>query len=243
MPWGRLGGKAFVAGVLFVFGGCSAITSFDSFVGTGDAGTSPSATSSGSAGSSGVLADGGSSGTSVMPDPDPCVMKSTGKTAAGVVGQGDNDDYPSWQDTTNARLRDSDPAFVTFLGRSRSLVASNFGFAIPIQATIVGVQATIVVRHAVVADGGTGPAPRDSRVGLVLGSSSLGDDHAKPEKLLTSFEDRTYGGPNDLWGAPSITADAVNSPGFGLSYTASHQGAGNALVEVDYLELEVFYCE
>jgi hypothetical protein len=105
------------------------------------------------------------------------------------------------------------------------LQATNFGFAIPTGATILG----IVVRYN-----------RSATVGfeiftnsllLVKGGSAVGNDEAPSVTWGTSSQGEGGGSPTDLWGTTWTAAD-INSSNFGFRVRAQQSTTGSAVASI-----------
>lgn len=115
------------------------------------------------------------------------------------------------------------------------LIADDFRFSIPDDATITGI--TVHVRRA---------ADRldvavDDSVRLTSADGIRATDRSSPLKWSTELQEITYGGPTDLWGEPWSPAD-VNSPDFGVALSVAYtQTAGNGRAYVDIVYATVHY--
>lgn len=110
------------------------------------------------------------------------------------------------------------------------LVASNCGFTIPDNATIVGVQVDVRKKSTL-----------PNQVGdnlITLGGDDLSDFTIK---WPTTFGISTYGGPSELWGLALTPAD-VNDPNFSFTLQARRVTvAQSPLINVDTVKITVFY--
>jgi hypothetical protein len=143
-----------------------------------------------------------------------------------------------WVNPGNAKAEDGNCAVATAAEaakKSHYLQATNFGFAIPPSASIVGIAASVRRRAAA--------------AGTILnGASSLIQGGAlkgtKKEGVLaywpTNFASEIYGGHSDLWGL-AHTPTTVNSKEFGFAFTAEFPFKGAA--EVDEITVTVAYAE
>ena len=159
----------------------------------------------------------------------------------------------AWLNPTNARLADGQPATPQAMTNddvTDLLVVSNFGFAVPSAARIVGLSLAIRRRGdsfglpidfftdqfvQVVGVNGGGSANRAM-------SNSWGGSQTPPG-MPGPFLTTTYGGPNDVWGF-SFTPAAINNSNFGFGYSVRYSfQAGNGTPEVDQLQATVHTCE
>ncbi len=110
------------------------------------------------------------------------------------------------------------------------LQALDFGFAVPVGATITGV--TVEITKA----GGVASGVFDAIVKLIKGGSIVGTDNSSLAAWPTTFAAATYGG--DLWGTTLTPAD-VNAADFGVNIQA--QITGNTSAFVDAIRVRVNY--
>jgi MBG domain (YGX type) len=120
---------------------------------------------------------------------------------------------------------------------SEYLQGTHYGFGIPADATIVGIEVR-VNRLAV----GPPPSIYDTEVSLVIDDVVLGDNKASALPWPTSFAIATYGSPTDLWGT-SWTPAQVNSDGFGVVLAANrgNQGQSDKYATVDSMQITVYF--
>lgn len=152
-------------------------------------------------------------------------------TGTGTVG---------WATVTNARANDSAYATAS-LGNAQTtnyIKATNFGFAIPQDATIVGIRVEIDRRGS-----SNTNTVRDNAVRLVRADNTLGGTNkANTINWPTSDAVDTYGGANDLWGETGLNASAINSSNFGVVISAaSGSGSGTRTASVDNIRITVTY--
>ncbi len=119
---------------------------------------------------------------------------------------------------------------------SNYLLASNYGFSIPSDATITGI--TVAVNRYV---NNTPSLITDQAIYLVLNSAYLGDNKADtatswPNSLVTA----SYGGPTDLWGY-AWTPSQINDAGFGVALSVTKGSNGNRSAYVDSIQITVHY--
>lgn len=111
---------------------------------------------------------------------------------------------------------------------SKGIVLSNFGFSVPVTATIVGITSDITYASTVTSIPSWTANPRDTNVVLVLNGVETGSNHAVgilgSSTLTTPGNGRTkhYGTPTDLWGVNNITQADVNNNEFGLAIYMAH---------------------
>ena len=116
------------------------------------------------------------------------------------------------------------------------LVANDFQFEIPAEATVQGIVMSIN-RSA-----DWDSAVADYEVRLVRdAATTVGLDRAGTKAWPTTFQYADYGGPTDRWGTSWTPAD-VNATGFGVALTPMYlDTAGNARAYVDFVRATVTY--
>ncbi len=120
------------------------------------------------------------------------------------------------------------------------LQGSNYGFAIPANATINGI--TVVINRQ--SSGSTSPLLRDSRVSLVKavgGVQSTNKAITGTNWSNSGLETATYGGSSDLWGTTWTPAE-INTSGFGVVLSAINGNTSySRTATVDYIQITVSY--
>lgn len=135
----------------------------------------------------------------------------------------------AWTNPGNAAA--SDDAYATISeADSQWLRAIDFGFAIPDEHTIFGVQVDVELRST------NSSRASDAGARLVVSNAVVGSDLAKITGIPTSEGLRTYGGPTELWGL-ALTPAIVNSTNFGFAYAAN--AAAATTVSVDAISMTV----
>ena len=116
---------------------------------------------------------------------------------------------------------------------------SNFGFAVPAGATIVGVESTVERSYTT-----TGSRTISSgRISLVTNTTLIGSNQSITYPANTDAS-VTTGGSASMWGANTITLTPaiVNNSNFGLRFRVSHGGnSGTATARIDYVTLKIYY--
>lgn len=169
-------------------------------------------------------------------------MASSGPTAGGTaasVVQGTGTQL-AWSNPSNALVNDANAASVSGTMGSggdtfQTLRLTNFGFAIPASATIVGVTARIIARR-------TNFMASAAQLSLAGVSSSN-----RNVTLGTSFpgSPQSVGGASDLWGA-SLSPAIVNGSSFGIQARvfASNEPAATGQPggsDIRYMDLTIEY--
>lgn len=120
------------------------------------------------------------------------------------------------------------------------IMASGFGFGLPLDATITGIEARVERSAAGLL---IGSSVTDKNVFIVKNGSIVGTNHASGAGWSGSDAVATYGSNNDLW-STAWTPTQINSANFGLAFSAQ-MNAGLASLflttNVDYISLKVYY--
>lgn len=126
---------------------------------------------------------------------------------------------------------------------SKGLMAYDFDFSIPTDATVTGIEAFIRVKH-----GSTTITGKLITVKLRNSGGALGDDQTGTDATLTSsYQNLTYGGSSNLWGLTTATINPtlINSSAFGVYVVVKNESTtspdGN--IFVDQIQLKVYYTE
>jgi len=129
-----------------------------------------------------------------------------------------------------------DGSFVTWallLGQGgHYLKGTDFRFAIPLDAIILGIRVTVKRRSTV------NLGMLDLSVRLVKADTIQGDDKGSPSAWLSTEEEISYGAADDLWGL-SWTPTEINDGTFGLSIAPT--AAVIATAEVNYVSVLIDY--
>ena len=137
-----------------------------------------------------------------------------------------------------------------FSGSTDYLQLTGFGFAIPVGSTIDGITA-VVTKEASGLNLSVGPitltgSVTDNIVQLV-GPGVTSTNKASGTNWLTSPSTATYGSSTDGWGSTVWTAAMVNSPAFGIAFSANMNGStllGFNLIPgaaIDWVTISVTY--
>jgi len=131
-------------------------------------------------------------------------------------------------------------------GTTEYLITSGHGFALPLTATITGIEVRVERR----ATGNTSilgvPVSyvTDHTVRLVRNGVLVGDNKATSSHWSSSEITITYGGVNDDWGLTWYPAD-INAGNFGVAFSAELNGllTWYPAVQVDGITITVHYLE
>ena len=144
----------------------------------------------------------------------------------------------TWSNPGNAAASDNARATVSINstgGISHYLKATNFGFAIPGGATILGILVELELR-------GSDSDVVEERVRIVKGGVIGATERATGASLpLLTDAVVSFGGDTDLWGETWTPADIIAS-GFGAAFAAqSNDPSPPEDAEVDHIRVSVTY--
>lgn len=145
-----------------------------------------------------------------------------------------------WTFPTNIYVSDNSRAVVSLDAEDYSdyLRASTFGFAIPSNATIVGIKVEIEKSKVYSVPQGE---IVDHSVKIVKGGSEQGDEKGTVTAWPVTDAYFTYGGPSDLWGLAWTYSD-INASNFGVSIAAEeYSGDYSTIARVDHVRITVYY--
>lgn len=162
-------------------------------------------------------------------------------TAASLANAGTNENSNAWLSPSNVGADDGTLSEITAATYDSPdigelLVASNFGFTLPSDATVNGITVEIDRNNAA-------GAASDNRVQLAKGTTFadlVGDNKAATTTdWPTSLASVSYGGTSDPWGT-TWTGAEVNSPSFAVMLSVQADAA-NTDIGVDYIRVTVEY--
>ncbi|MBN2497396.1 MAG: hypothetical protein JXR96_22585 [Deltaproteobacteria bacterium] len=120
---------------------------------------------------------------------------------------------------------------------SRALRAGEFGFDLPMGAIVAGIECRLLR-----ATSGT-VTNRDLTVQLLRAGEPVGDNRADLESVWpdasVGFAQKTYGGPEDCWGA--VWTEGVEDLGVQIA-THNHWNEDPSTAYIDAVDLLVHYC-
>lgn len=149
-------------------------------------------------------------------------------TASTITGTG-------WTTPTNAAVSDSAYATVTVSGGipSNALLLTGFGFALPSDATINGIE--VEIERKVNATGLSETVVQLQSGGVGVGSNKAAIGVSWPLADAAAV----YGGATDTWAASLAVAD-LNSSSFGVALQVTAPGA-NRTASVDAVRVKIHY--
>ena len=162
------------------------------------------------------------------------ILVPTAKAITSSQGINSPQVVTGWTNPDNSKI--SDNVYTT--GPSVGLTAKGYGFDIPLEATIVGLE--INVERKMTRSGTAYIA--DSMACLVInGTPDYNANRAViwTQWSLTTEENKIFGSPTDTWGL-SLTPEIVNNPNFGFLLQPNKQGS-IATAFVDFIGAKVYF--
>ena len=118
---------------------------------------------------------------------------------------------------------------------SRFLESSQFGFAIPGTATIVGIEVSILRNSPGV------NIIKDTVVQLLRNGVTASSNYMASVYWPLAYTTQVYGGPTDLWGL-AWTPGAINNPATAVDLKIYNQSASSQSgINVDHVTMTVYY--
>lgn len=195
----------------------------------GAAGASGTAGAGGAAGSTGAGGGAGSGG---------CIQQVVDEKIAGSVANDASVGYQAWETPGNAALSDDLRATSPGLPATRvthRLLATGFGFQIPANATILGLQ--VIVERSQTGNG----SAKDDAIRVLKGGAPVPDNPIKTATWPATDTEATYGAITSSWGTTWSPAD-FTATGFGVWVRAQNAHAtANVNPRVDAIKARVHY--
>lgn len=165
----------------------------------------------------------------------PVAQTSSGPANPGTAADDASTGAAAWSDVNNAKTFDGTWALATTtdITGTHYLKLTNFGFAIPSDATVDGI--TVEVRKF----GSSATQCFDEEARIVKGGSIGTTDRRLLPVWPTSPTYVTYGSSSDLWGESWTGAD-INSSGFGFALAANSSGLSQNFA-VEHVRITVYY--
>ena len=147
---------------------------------------------------------------------------------------------PLWSNPTNVNLADG--LFATFTAKntatSNYLNTSSYGFAIPSNATIIGISVDV---NRKASNGTSSKNIKDTNVQLIGGAGASSNLADTVNRWPTTIATLTYGGSANLWGT-TWTPAQINATGFGFRIkVVTGSSSTNVIASIDYVRVSVFY--
>lgn len=180
-------------------------------------------------------------------------LRDTGFVLPGTVAQsGSAQSTNDWTNLNNIKTDDSSIAQAQVTASDNSafpklLTMSNFGFSIPTDAVIVGVELRADIGNNT--GGGVGNQIGGKQSGawrLHIGGSGEGDRKVKSTFWPTSLTQMllpTSGANSDLWGISEVTPAEANASNFGIEFQGGVWGVANSTDswDIDHVAIKIYY--
>lgn len=157
------------------------------------------------------------------------------QTAATLPGTGQSlSTGVAW--TTPSGITE-DGSFTTYRsssGNSAQLTGTNFGFAIPSTATIIGILFSVKIYSTYASEAGV-----FNTVRLKKTSGAVGDNLGTGTLPIVNTTVTSFGGSTNLWGTTWTPAE-INSSDFGV-YLIATKPSTSGDHYVDYFKITIYY--
>lgn len=153
----------------------------------------------------------------------------TGSSWANLGGILSVDNNPAYVDLAQFPTCNS---FMCYYSNTASF--TGFGFAIPLTATITGIQVDAMQRVS-----SPGGGIHDSVLVLILNGTAVSSNYADPTNWLDTPTMNTYGDSTDTWAYSWVPAE-INDPSFGLEYSLTNDSYDQP-ASLDFLSMTVYY--
>jgi hypothetical protein len=170
-------------------------------------------------------------------------MATQGPNSPGTMADDSSIGSVAWSNPNNAKI--SDNTYTTadddLDSTSHYLKATNFGFSVPVNATIDG----IVVEVEKNSNSDAFHTILDIKARIVKSDGTIGTTDRSNVGIEWPTTDTyiTYGSSSDLWGETWTYSDINNSNfGFALQITGD-ASSGTAQARVDHIRITVYYTE
>ncbi|MBI4094645.1 MAG: hypothetical protein HY435_00425 [Candidatus Liptonbacteria bacterium] len=154
---------------------------------------------------------------------------------------GSGEDIIAWSNPANASTSNNVYATVVLNSvslQSESLQATDFDFAIPSDATIVGIKVEVERKINTI----NGRNIQDLSAKIIKTGSAQGDEKAGSVNWSITEAYVGYGGETDLWGL-TWTPAQINATDFGFQISAQFVGSAgaNLTASIDHIRITVTY--
>jgi hypothetical protein len=164
------------------------------------------------------------------------ISQQQGPSGPGTAVTSGSTSY-NWTNASNAAVDNSNAATATIVGKgslSNTLRLTNFGFSIPVGATINGILVEIRMQ-------GSNGKTKDQVIQLRKLSGLVGANKARSNAIWPRNSARyiRFGGSSDLWGTTWAYSD-INNAAFGIDIVAKSR-KNTALARVEFVRITVTY--
>ena len=163
-------------------------------------------------------------------------MASEGPNSPGTMANETSVGSVAWGNVNDAVSSNDTYATNNIVGsQSNYLKSTNFGFALPLGATIVGIVAEFERKWNGLFSGAT-----DTSIRLVKNGTIQGDNKSAGAAWSATEAYVSFGGAADLWGL-TPSRDDVNASDFGVVISATGGGGAGNNISVDHVRMTVYY--
>jgi hypothetical protein len=164
------------------------------------------------------------------------ISQQQGPSGPGTAVTSGSTSY-NWTNASNALVDNSNAATATIVGKgslTNTLRLTNFGFSIPVGATINGILVEIRMQ-------GSNGKTKDQVIQLRKLSGLVGANKARSNAIWPRKSARyiRFGGSSDLWGTTWSYSD-INNAAFGIDIVAKSR-KNTALARVEFVRITVTY--
>ena len=165
-------------------------------------------------------------------------MSVTAYTHPGTAASVDTSTGPAWTNITNLQSGGEARNEVDGGVKSDTCKCSNFGFSLPANAVIDGIEMTMETESF-------GGSLEDATIQLSKSSGYVGDNKAQDygddwAPAPYGGQEEVYGGSTDLWGTTWTKAEVENS-GFGVRVIVNNTVSFMHTALLDDLEIRIYY--
>ena len=142
-----------------------------------------------------------------------------------------------WTSPGNAYSSDANYAVTTVLSSATSnyLKCTNYGFNIPLGATINGITVNVYRKT-----NRTSSKLVEAAMRVIKGGTVGSVDQLSATAFTTTMQSVSHGSSTQLWGQTWSASD-INSTGFGAAYSVKRTSTSSRTVYVDYMSITVDY--
>lgn len=170
---------------------------------------------------------------------------SLGPNSPGTAADDSTVGSLTWVNPNNSKISDNIYSTVNSTGGStittHYLKTTNYGFSVPIGATINGI--TVLIERKGTTNGGAGNFVKDSAVRIVKSDGSIGTTNKADTTTQWPLTDTnaSYGNSSDLWGE-SWTPSDINNANFGVVLSAALTPPDTTqTASIDYMSITITY--
>jgi len=168
---------------------------------------------------------------------------------AATTGQNSASSATGWSNPNNSKV--SDNVYTT--GPSLGHIVTGFGFNIPTNATIDGVEVRVERKYTRPTSASASSVIYDQIADLVINGLPMWQQSTTypnynravqwTSRSRNAEEVKVFGGVNDKWGKADLSPADINNPNFGFDIWAMRQGNSQTTAFIDHIGMTVYYTE